>query len=64
MTRKRYIGLARALMLKINDGTNPEWKRGKMLKHIEGIRKEDVKYDSYQEAWDSLIKTRKMYGMD
>lgn len=64
MTRKRYIGLARALMLKINDGTNPNWKRGKMLKHIAGIRKEDVKYDSYQEAWDGIIAVRKMYGMD
>ena len=64
MTRKRYIGLVRTLMLRINDGTNPNLPRGQMLKMVE---KSDPfrtgKFKSYQEAWDSLLGVRKTYGM-
>ena len=62
MTRKRYIKLVYALFQKMHQsGAKVKW--GQVLKAPQRISFENVKYNSYAEAWESLTAIRKQYGM-
>ena len=62
MTRKRFKGLATALMLRINNGKNDKWRRGEMLRFLRDAEHLH-EYKSYQEVWDSIKDVREQYGM-
>ena len=63
MTRKRYIKLVYALMQRINQSCKTKSKWGIVLKGVQRISFENVKYNSYAEAWESLSEMRKQYGL-
>ena len=70
MTKKRYKKLGYALMQRINTTHIEIYGKGvdgwgKVLKGVQrvGFRKLDPRFNSYDEAWESIKPIREQYGM-